>query len=168
MHRTQSAYEDAYTLKLFLFQFVNNYAAPLYVAFFKGRFVGYPGNYNTVFRLRIESCDTGGCLIELAQEMLTIMLGKQITGNIKEFIMPKIKRWFKRKDIRGKKKESDKDELKPWERDYALLECSGMFSEYLEIDAVTYSTQHSNTTFPPKQITHTVTHVVVEAMLMML
>lgn len=37
MHRTQTQHEDAFTFKVFLFQFVNFYSSPFYVAFFKGR-----------------------------------------------------------------------------------------------------------------------------------
>ena len=37
MHRTQTQYEDAFTFKVFVFQFVNFYSSPFYVAFFKGR-----------------------------------------------------------------------------------------------------------------------------------
>lgn len=38
MHRTQTQYEDAFTFKVFIFQFVNFYSSPFYVAFFKGRY----------------------------------------------------------------------------------------------------------------------------------
>ena len=34
-HRTQTAYDDALIIKLFAFQFVNNYASLIYIAFFK-------------------------------------------------------------------------------------------------------------------------------------
>lgn len=34
---------------MFLFQFVNYYSSCFYVAFFKGKFVGYPGNYAYMF-----------------------------------------------------------------------------------------------------------------------
>lgn len=34
---------------MFLFQFVNYYSSCFYVAFFKGKFVGYPGNYVYMF-----------------------------------------------------------------------------------------------------------------------
>ncbi|XP_056297141.1 anoctamin-7-like [Pseudoliparis swirei] len=54
MHRTQSKYEDMFILKVFIFQFVNFYSSPVYIAFFKGRFVGYPGNYQTLFGVRNE------------------------------------------------------------------------------------------------------------------
>ncbi|XP_070929877.1 anoctamin-7 isoform X8 [Macaca nemestrina] len=88
MHRTQTKFEDAFTLKVFIFQFVNFYSSPIYIAFFKGRFVGYPGNYHTLFGVRNEECAAGGCLIELAQELLVIMVGKQVINNMQEVLIP--------------------------------------------------------------------------------
>uniref|UniRef100_A0A8C7ETV2 Anoctamin n=1 Tax=Neovison vison TaxID=452646 RepID=A0A8C7ETV2_NEOVI len=60
MHRTQTKFEDAFTLKVFIFQFVNFYSSPIYIAFFKGRFVGYPGNYHTLFGVRNEEVSMWG------------------------------------------------------------------------------------------------------------
>uniref|UniRef100_A0A673A087 Anoctamin n=1 Tax=Sphaeramia orbicularis TaxID=375764 RepID=A0A673A087_9TELE len=114
MHRTQSKYEDMFILKVFVFQIINFYSSPVYIAFFKGRFIGYPGNYHKLFGIRNEDCGAGGCLIELAQEMLVIMVGKQLINNIKEFVSPK-------------------EQVPPWEKDYQLLVCEGLFSEYLEM-----------------------------------
>jgi len=37
MHRTQTEYDNALTLKVFIFQFVNYYSSIFYVAFFKGK-----------------------------------------------------------------------------------------------------------------------------------
>ena len=54
MHRTQSQFENSYTLKVFLFQFVNYFSSIFYVAFFKGKFIGYPGNYLRFLGLRNE------------------------------------------------------------------------------------------------------------------
>lgn len=42
MHRTQTKFEDASTLKVFIFQFVNFYSSPNYIAFFKGRSAPLP------------------------------------------------------------------------------------------------------------------------------
>lgn len=42
-------YENKLTVKMFLFQFVNYYSSCFYVAFFKGKFVGYPGKYAYMF-----------------------------------------------------------------------------------------------------------------------
>lgn len=36
--RTQSEYENSYTFKMFLFQFINYYSSLIYTAFFKVRF----------------------------------------------------------------------------------------------------------------------------------
>ncbi|CAL8354118.1 unnamed protein product [Lota lota] len=131
MHRTQSKYEDMFILKVFIFQFVNFYSSPVYITFFKGRFVGYPGNYNRLFGIRNEDCGPGGCLIELAQELLVIMVGKQLINNIQEFISPKLKGWWQaRKEEEGG---GEKEPLLPWETDYQLLVCEGLFSEYLEM-----------------------------------
>ncbi|XP_008286251.1 anoctamin-7 [Stegastes partitus] len=146
MHRTQTKYEDMFILKVFIFQFVNFYSSPVYVAFFKGRFVGYPGNYNTLFGVRNEDCGAGGCLIELAQELLVIMVGKQLINNIQEFFSPKLKSWWQKRKLRPQLKEKKKkganeeeaqgdeeEEVRPWEDDYQLLVCEGLFSEYLEM-----------------------------------
>uniref|UniRef100_A0A7N8XM71 Anoctamin n=1 Tax=Mastacembelus armatus TaxID=205130 RepID=A0A7N8XM71_9TELE len=126
MHRTQTKYEDMFTLKVFIFQFVNFYSSPVYIAFFKGRFVGYPGNYNTLFGVRNEDCGAGGCLIELAQEMLVIMVGKQLINNIQEFIVP----GYQSNILLSLQKHPV---VSPWEADYQLLVCEGLFSEYLEM-----------------------------------
>lgn len=47
--KTHLEYENRLTMKMFLFQFVNYYSSCFYVAFFKGKFVGYPGKYSYMF-----------------------------------------------------------------------------------------------------------------------
>ena len=95
MHRTQSDFDDNLTFKVFIFQFINFYSSIIYIAFFKGKFVGYPGHYHNIMgsNLRNEDvrkmekcaffmkacfslqCGNGGCLIELAQQLAVIMIG---------------------------------------------------------------------------------------------
>uniref|UniRef100_A0A8C2AKH8 Anoctamin n=1 Tax=Cyprinus carpio TaxID=7962 RepID=A0A8C2AKH8_CYPCA len=139
MHRTQTKYEDAFILKVFIFQFVNFYSSPVYIAFFKGRFVGYPGKYNTLLGIRNEDCGASGCLIELAQELLVIMVGKQVISNIQEFVLPKLKAWWHRRKLKPAPSQEVIDEpdsepgLSPWEANYQLLVCEGLFDEYLEM-----------------------------------
>ena len=48
MHRTQSDFDDNLTFKVFIFQFINFYSSIIYIAFFKGKFVGYPGHYHNI------------------------------------------------------------------------------------------------------------------------
>lgn len=43
--RTQTEFDDSLTLKIYLLQFVNYYASIFYIAFFKGKFIGYPGKF---------------------------------------------------------------------------------------------------------------------------
>uniref|UniRef100_UPI00358E7897 anoctamin-7 isoform X1 n=1 Tax=Myxine glutinosa TaxID=7769 RepID=UPI00358E7897 len=134
MHRTQSQYEDAFTFKVFIFQFVNFYSSPFYVAFFKGRFVGYPGHYKKLLGTRNEDCGPGGCLIELAQQLIIIMVGKQVINNIQEFIFPKIKAWLHKRKLptvhAGSRMQPQRP---PWEEDYELIPSEGLFEEYLEM-----------------------------------
>ncbi|KAJ9592479.1 hypothetical protein L9F63_015895 [Diploptera punctata] len=103
MHRTQTEFDDNLTFKVFIFQFVNFYSSIFYIAFFKGRFVGYPGNYTRILRLRNEDCSAGGCLIELAQQLAVIMIGKQIINNAQEILVPKMKAWWQKQVKLSKK-----------------------------------------------------------------
>ncbi|XP_028320318.1 anoctamin-7-like isoform X2 [Gouania willdenowi] len=132
MHRTQSKYEDMFILKVFVFQFVNFYSSTVYVAFFKGRFIGYPGNYYSLFGVRNEDCGAGGCLMELAQELLIIMVGKQLINNVQELIIPKLTSWFQRKKLNALDLEAEQEML-PWEKDYLLVVSEGLCYEYLEM-----------------------------------
>ncbi|PSN45102.1 Anoctamin-7 [Blattella germanica] len=128
MHRTQTEFDDNLTFKVFIFQFVNFYSSIFYIAFFKGRFVGYPGNYTRILRLRNEDCSAGGCLIELAQQLAVIMIGKQIINNAQEILVPKMKAWWHKKQVKLSKKHKTR-----WEEDYQLINSEGLFQEYLEM-----------------------------------
>ncbi|XP_067941030.1 anoctamin-4-like [Watersipora subatra] len=78
-HRTESEHERSLTFKLFLFQCVNYYSAIVYIALFKGKFIGRPGAYVRMLGLlRAEECDLAGCFIEFSIMCITVMLGKQI------------------------------------------------------------------------------------------
>lgn len=52
--RTQMQYDDSLALKIYMFQFVNYYSSIFYIAFLKGKFVGYPAKYNRIFGFRQE------------------------------------------------------------------------------------------------------------------
>ncbi|RWS22487.1 anoctamin-7-like protein, partial [Leptotrombidium deliense] len=132
MHRTQTEFEDHYTFKVFIFQFINFYGSIFYIAFFKGRFRGYPGNYAHLFGYRQEACGSGSCLIELAQQLFVIMVGKQIINNTQETVIPKLKAWWHRKktDIDT---ESEFDQKSRVEKDFLLIPNEGLFQEYLEM-----------------------------------
>lgn len=43
---------------MYLLQFINHYASIFYIAFFKGKFVGYPGKYIRFFNYRQEEVNS--------------------------------------------------------------------------------------------------------------
>nr|XP_008286250.1 PREDICTED: anoctamin-7-like [Stegastes partitus] len=87
-------------------------------------------------------CGAGGCLIDLAQELLVIMVGKQLINNIQEFFLLKLKSWWQRRKLNRQTKKEDEEEAQrdqqqyeevpQWEADYQLQVCGGLFDEYLE------------------------------------
>ena len=87
---TKTAYEDSFTRKMALFQFVNNYTSIFYIAFFKSEMiVGTPGRYRRVLgEYRLDGCSEQGCFQELAIQIATIMVGQQIFYNITEIGIP--------------------------------------------------------------------------------
>ncbi|KAJ8002519.1 hypothetical protein DPEC_G00159750 [Dallia pectoralis] len=133
--KTHLEYENKLTVKMFLFQFVNYYSSCFYVAFFKGKFVGYPGDYVYMFgkwsKLRNEECDPGGCLIELTTQLVIVMVGKQVWGNIQEALVPWLMNWW------GSRKARNHPEIlySRWEQDHDLQNFGhlGLFYEYLEM-----------------------------------
>ena len=89
--RTNSAYERSFTLKMFWFQFCNTYASVFYVAFFKTEiFVGRPNHYNRFVgkSYRLEGCSSEGCFLELCVQLIILMCGQQLCGNIIEVLLP--------------------------------------------------------------------------------
>ncbi|XP_015249253.1 PREDICTED: anoctamin-5-like [Cyprinodon variegatus] len=131
--KTHLEYENKLTVKMFLFQFVNYYSSCFYVAFFKGKFVGYPGKYAYMFgsTLRNEECDPGGCLIELTTQLVIVMTGKQVWGNIQEALLPWVMNWWG-----SRKARSHPESLySRWEQDHDLQSFGqlGLFYEYLEM-----------------------------------
>ncbi|KAA0724050.1 Anoctamin-5 Gnathodiaphyseal dysplasia 1 protein [Triplophysa tibetana] len=133
--KTHLEYENKLTVKMFLFQFVNYYSSCFYVAFFKGRFVGYPGEYEYMFSkmsgLRNEECEPGGCLIELTTQLVIVMTGKQVWGNIQEALVPWLRNWWVSRNARN----HPESLYSRWEQDNDL-QCMGqlgLFYEYLEM-----------------------------------
>ncbi|XP_064081291.1 anoctamin-5-like isoform X3 [Macrobrachium nipponense] len=134
--RTQTEYEDSYTLKMFLFQFINYYASLIYIAFFKGRFFFHPGDTdvrtNVFMNVRSDMCDPAGCLFELMLQLAIIMVGKQFFNNIIEIFIPVVRVWWKKKiDHNNHLSEA----YTRWEQDYDLgpYTSLSLFGEYLEM-----------------------------------
>ncbi|XP_005164519.1 anoctamin-6 isoform X1 [Danio rerio] len=130
--RTKTEYENSLTLKMFLFQFVNFYSSCFYIAFFKGKIVGYPGEpVYWLGKFRNEECDPGGCLTELTTQLSIIMTGKAVWNNIQEVLLP----WLKNLMFRHCTQVGSEKAIPRWEQDYQLqpMGTLGLFYEYLEM-----------------------------------
>jgi hypothetical protein len=91
--RTQTDWDDSYTVKMYIYQFVNMYSSLFYIAFFKiNLFVGTPGHYVRFLGKkdgwRLDGCGPQGCLVELCIQLVIIMVGQQIISNITEVMIP--------------------------------------------------------------------------------
>ncbi|VDK42122.1 unnamed protein product [Anisakis simplex] len=147
--RTQSEFEKSYTVKVFLFQFINYYSSIFYVAFFKRNFSGLPGR--RVLGIRPEDCDPAGCMVELVILLATIMFGKTAYNAFMEFFNPVILTLFrgftlKIPETRSRRFErlrrKRRNEMNSaafraprWELDFALTPTyeQFLFDEYLDI-----------------------------------
>ncbi|KAJ6217834.1 hypothetical protein RDWZM_008991 [Blomia tropicalis] len=133
MPRTQTEFDNSLTLKMFLLQFVNYYSSIFYIAFFKGRFIGNPGEFKDE-SLTQEECATGGCLLELAIQLAIIMVGRQLFSAMLELCMPFIRGlyngWIYRKENKVTRMN-----VPQWEDDFLLSRWmpTSLFYEYLEM-----------------------------------
>lgn len=130
--RTQKEFDESVTTKNYIFHFVNYYSSLFYIAFIKGKLVGYPGKYYRFFGLRREECHHGGCLLELGIQLVIIMLGKQIFFGLLEMLMPRLKILM---GFIGAKKAERLQTYNQWTKDYHLISWSPnlMYLEYLEM-----------------------------------
>ncbi|XP_041852299.1 anoctamin-2 [Melanotaenia boesemani] len=142
--KTEEEFEERLIFKSFFLKSMNAFAPIFYVAFFKGRFVGRPGDYVYVFGdYRMEECAPPGCLIELCIQLSMIMLGKQlIQNNVFEVLIPKLKKMYRTiQEQKGKKRAAEDEdnaaeEKRPkqqFDKDFALEPFEGVSSEYMEM-----------------------------------
>ncbi|CAH2325854.1 anoctamin-1 isoform X1 [Pelobates cultripes] len=136
--KTDKTFEERLIFKAFLLKFVNAYTPIFYVAFFKGRFTGRPGDYVYIFQsFRMEECAPGGCLMELCIQLSIIMLGKQlIQNNLFEIGIPKMKKLIRYIKSRRETCTDHEEHLKKkqrYEMDYNLEPFAGLTPEYMEM-----------------------------------
>ncbi|KAM3719508.1 Anoctamin-4 [Dirofilaria immitis] len=144
--RTQLEFDNSYTFKVYLFQFINYYSSIFYIAFVKGNLSSVPERH--YFGLRPEECDPAGCMVELVIQLAIIMCGKQFWNGVVEFAWPVLMTWLrslrlletkKQRDERTKhelvKKLKGRNRITRWEQDYILNPAHEqfLFDEYLEM-----------------------------------
>ncbi|XP_014247440.1 anoctamin-5 isoform X2 [Cimex lectularius] len=140
MLRTQTEFDESLTIKIYLFQFVNYYTSIMYIAFLKGKFVGYPAKYNRIFGFRQEECNPGGCLMELSIQLAIIMVGQQAMNSVIEMVLPYFYQWLNVSKIKAGQDKKLNDQIvdpthKQWNEDFKLVDfgTEGLFNEYLEM-----------------------------------
>ncbi|XP_017275119.1 anoctamin-1a isoform X2 [Kryptolebias marmoratus] len=134
--KTDKSFEERLIFKLFVLKFVNAFTPIVYLAFFRGRLVGRPGNYlYVVGSYRMEECAHAGCLMELCIQLCITMLGKQlIQNNLFEIGIPKLKKLLrKRKSEVTSMPEEDLKTLQRFEKDYFMGPFVGINPEYMEM-----------------------------------
>ncbi|XP_069018730.1 anoctamin-2 [Embiotoca jacksoni] len=142
--KTKEEFEEKLIFKSFFLKSMNAFAPIFYVAFFKGRFAGRPGDYVYVFGdYRMEECAPPGCLIELCIQLSMIMLGKQlIQNNVFEVLIPKLKKMYRTiQEEKGQKRaaedeDNETEEKRPkqqFDKDFILEPFEGVTPEYMEM-----------------------------------
>ncbi|KAJ0069439.1 hypothetical protein NL108_006059 [Boleophthalmus pectinirostris] len=142
--RTKEEFEERLIFKSFFLKSMNAFAPIFYVAFFKGRFSGRPGDYVYAFGdYRMEECAPPGCLIELCIQLSMIMLGKQlIQNNIFEILIPKMKKMYRSfQEQKGARKAAEEEEneaegkrpKQQYHKDHTLEPYEGVTPEYMEM-----------------------------------
>ncbi|XP_071393774.1 anoctamin-1-like [Centroberyx affinis] len=142
--KTEAEFGERLIFKSFFLKSMNAFAPIFYVAFFKGRFAGRPGDYVYISGdYRMEECAPPGCLIELCIQLSMIMLGKQlIQNNVFEVLVPKLKKMYRTmQEEKGKKRaaedeEDDTERKRPkqqFDKDFALEPFEGVSPEYMEM-----------------------------------
>lgn len=132
--RTDRAFENSYTYKVFAFQCVNFYGALFYLAIVRGR--GTVPPHQQSFQ---SPCPVSGCVVDVTIQLAIIMIGKQAINNIMELGIPLLKAFVKRIRRRRQQKKGQNGDAKApmpcWQRDFYLGEQSRilLFDDYLEL-----------------------------------
>ncbi|KAL4230701.1 hypothetical protein ACF0H5_011077 [Mactra antiquata] len=85
-HRTQTMYNDALIIKLFAFQFVNNYSSCFYIAFFRGRFDDDNGILGRGSKYQ-DNCE-GTCMSQLSFQVMVLMITKPLPKLATDILLP--------------------------------------------------------------------------------
>uniref|UniRef100_A0A8C7VS52 Anoctamin n=1 Tax=Oncorhynchus mykiss TaxID=8022 RepID=A0A8C7VS52_ONCMY len=135
--KTDKSFEERLIIKTFVLKFANAFSPIVYLAFFRGRMVGRPGDYVYVIgSYRMEECAHAGCLMELCIQLCITMLGKQlIQNNLFEIGIPKIKKLIRRRksDMDSQQQEDYNMTLQRHEKDHFLGPFVGLSPEYMEM-----------------------------------
>lgn len=145
--RTQTEFENSYTVKVFLFQFINFYSSLFYIAFIKGSISGTPGSRKSdhgfkvkIDEYRLEECDPAGCMFELVLQLLIIMCGKQFFNAFMEILYPILMNLSRRLNLRPPESKKSKQKREKHEKTLNVVESHGDKATFCERDYVLNAT----------------------------
>ncbi|OAF67320.1 Anoctamin-10 [Intoshia linei] len=95
-HRTDSAFLNSYTYKMYMFQFINFYAMIFYIAFLKAPYQNPNKNFFIFQNYELGQCEISGCMVDVTIQIIIVMVGKQIINSLKQLFIPFIKSKFNR------------------------------------------------------------------------
>lgn len=99
-HRTDTQYEDALIIKLFMFLFINSYASFFFLAFIASYLPppdGSPSNFTG-------QCGASSCMVPLAINLAIIFGTRLVVNNVMALLLPYIKATLKfKEETKGKK-----------------------------------------------------------------
>ena len=127
-HRLEEIHNRALILKIFLFEFVNNYFVMFYIAYL--RHIEFPVGVP-------QKCDKS-CLGELQTKLFIVFTGKTLFKKVPEYIVPAVKKWLA---LKGTDATDDEMELKKKggnfkmtvEEQAKLTPCEGMFDDFSQM-----------------------------------
>jgi len=126
MYETQAQYDEALTLKLFLFQFVNSYGSLLYIAF---------------IRPHSEGCSEAGCIKELSDSLLMVLVMIFILSLFEmfaPFIGQKLSIWLEERKVKRMQAQGILVESQPMRVEMSAVEEQGKLGTYKSTSDVRY------------------------------
>lgn len=129
-HRVEEVHSRALVVKIFLFEFVNNYFVMFYIAYLRHIefVVGVP-----------QKCDKS-CLKELQTKLFIVFTGKTLFKKVPEYVLPAIKKWW---HVKGTTITAEELELRhnqegkrfklTVEEQYAMEPYEGMFDNFSQM-----------------------------------
>jgi hypothetical protein len=137
-HRTQTEFDNALIVKIFVFYFVNSYTSLYYIAFFKAGNKFWGSSDETLH----DKCKYGpqhpvdvlgwGCVEELTFQLATILGTNMIFGQTREVLLPYIMSKIQLARFM-KATGEEKSDIPQWEQDAKLAAFQGTFDEYSEM-----------------------------------
>ncbi|OXB75403.1 UNVERIFIED_CONTAM: hypothetical protein H355_010605 [Colinus virginianus] len=124
--RTESEWENSFTLKMFLFQFVNLNSSTFYIAFFLGSYWAEQLTEESKYRGQLQ--EQKGEEITEEYQVYCLHMDCYVKARL-------IQNWWTRRKLRQEYGTQRKTSFPQWEKDYNLqpMNAYGLFDEYLEM-----------------------------------